>query len=207
MNDFIKQRNFFRYLKSKCEYSANKKIVGEFLKVVEYLLKEYDTSIYENRFVVGGAVEHIFVAYLRALGFRADHSGGKGKRTDIVVEYEGSQLEFSIKTNFTGKGDIRLINKLGDVGEVFWDEPTIFLISELGLVYSDPDFLGDKVVDKGDAIIVNVSVIKDFSENNQDFVVRLPIPKKYSSVFSTQSFDVAKSVLEKSKSKILIKYL
>ncbi len=209
MRKFNLERNFFKDFRSKCMATQSLEIVNEFVKAVKHLLEEYDTSIYENRFIVGGVIEYIFIALLKALGFNASHSGENDKRTDISVEYRGNELRFSIKTNFTGKGDIRLINKLGRGSEIFWDEPTIFLISGIGIVYADPGFLGDRTIDKGDAIVINVNCIKDFSDKNSYYKVNLEIPIKseISSSFHTASFDVAKSVLERSNSKILIKYL
>jgi hypothetical protein len=209
VREFELERNFFKDFRSKCMKIQNREIVNEFVKAIEHLLKEYDTSIYENRFIVGGVIEYIFIALLKALGFNASHSGEKDKRTDIAVEYGGNELKFSIKTNFTGKGDIRLINKLGKGSKIFWDEPTIFLISGLGIVYADSRFLGDRTIDKGDAIVINVNSIKIFSDENSDYKVNLEIPVKseISPSFHTASFDIAKSVLERSNSKILIKYL
>jgi len=47
-------------------------------------------------------VEFLFVALVRALGFNAGHVGTSEKRGDFEVE----GLKFSLKTNFTGKGEI-----------------------------------------------------------------------------------------------------
>lgn len=203
MSDFKKSRDLFRELKLKIESGQYEEIKSEFVNAIVMLLKEYDTAIYENRFVVGGAVEHIFVALLRALGFESYHAGSKERRSDLII----NGVKFSIKTNFKGSGEIRLINKLGK-GEISWSEPTIFLISELGLVYGDPILLKDKTKDTGDAIVINVADIKNFSKNEPQFLIRLNIPVK-GDIESPQtvSIDVARSILEKIKSKLLINYL
>jgi hypothetical protein len=80
----------------------NGEVESEFVRAIDKLVAEYDTAIYENRFVVGGAVEFLFVALVRALGFNAGHVGTSEKRGDFEVE----GLKFSLKTNFTGKGEM-----------------------------------------------------------------------------------------------------
>ncbi len=205
MSNLDNARSIFRSFKTKFESEQNKKIVDEFVSAISLLLGEYNTAVYENRFIVGGAVEHIFVALLKALGFEAQHIGLIDKRSDLVID----GVKFSIKTNFTSGGDIRLVNKLGG-GKVLWDEATIFLISELGLVYGDFELLGDKIEDKGDALVVSVRDVKEFANETSDFFISLDLPIKPDFELSrsrTASFDIARVILEKIQSKFLIKYL
>ncbi|CUS85317.1 hypothetical protein [Candidatus Kryptobacter tengchongensis] len=65
MSDFKKSRDLFRELKLKIESERYEEIKSEFVNAIVMLLKEYDTAIYENRFVVGGAVEHIFCRFIK----------------------------------------------------------------------------------------------------------------------------------------------
>lgn len=201
MKNFGKARNLFKDFRSKIE--DNKEVLNDFVKAIDKLINEYDTAIYENRFIVGGAVEYIFIALLRYLGFEVEHIGRGQRRVDIKI----NGIDFSIKTNFTGRGDIRLINRLGNK-EILWTEPTIFIISELGIVYADPDFLD--TYDKGDAIVTNVNEIQRFVGEKPEYAVKVNIPKKAvkSKGYQTRlaSLDIAKTILNQIKSE-LINYL
>ena len=200
---FSQHRKWFKNFKIKFE--KNGEVENEFVRAIDKLVAEYDTAIYENRFVVGGAVEFLFVALVRALGFNVGHVGTSEKRGDFEVE----GLRFSLKTNFTGKGEIRLINKLGQDVNVTWDEATIFIISGLGIIYADPDLLTTGIVDKGDALVVSAENLKSFIEKQDDFWIKVQIPYKPNAVISSRiaSFDIAIAILEETKSKILIKFL
>ena len=66
---FSQYRKWFKNF--KMGFEKNEEVADEFVRAVSELVADYDTAIYENRFVVGGAVEHIFVALLRSLGFSA----------------------------------------------------------------------------------------------------------------------------------------
>ncbi|MGC8843893.1 MAG: hypothetical protein ACP5QS_08130 [bacterium] len=48
----------------------------EFEKAIEKLLNEYDTADWENRFVVGGAMEVLFCALVNSLGFSSKWLAG-----------------------------------------------------------------------------------------------------------------------------------
>lgn len=203
MIEFQKARTLFKEIKARLESVQYNAILNEFLRAIDRLISEYDTAVYENRFVVGGAIEHIFSALLRSLGFKVEHTGSRETRSDLIINGVG----FSIKTNFSGGGDIRLINKLGE-GEVLWNEPTIFIVSGLGCLYGDPALLKDKTKDTGDALVINVSSLKELSKDEPEFLISLNIPKKtYGKTTRTASLDVALAILMETGSKYLIKYL
>ncbi len=200
---FGEHRRWFSDFKRKLK--ENEDIRSEFIKAIGELIREYDTALYENRFVVGGAIEHIFVALVRSLGFYAQHLGTTKKRGDLKIE----DLVFSLKTSFTGRGEIRLINKLGQDVDISWDEPTIFIISGLGIIYADPELLRGEIIDKGDALTLNVEKIQNLAFNYPRFFVEIQIPRKPTEIESlhTASFDVAVVILKKIGSKRLINYL
>ena len=201
--EFEEHRRWFSDFKRKLK--ENEDVKSEFINAIDELIREYDTALYENRFVVGGAIEHIFVALVRSLGFSAQHLGTTEKRGDLKI----GELEFSLKTSFTGRGEIRLINKLGRDVDISWGEPTIFIISGLGIIYADPDLLREKIIDKGDALTLDVEKIQNLASNSPEFFVKIQIPRKPTKIESrhTASFDVAVAILKKIGSKRLINYL
>lgn len=196
---FKAEREIFKQVKIKIQWSSQKKT--EFEKAREKRLYEYDTSNWENRFVVGGALEVLFCALLNSLGFHCRWI--REARFDLKVE----DVKFSLKSNFTGSGDIRLINVLGEE-EVSWNEATLFFISDLGICYADPSMeLETKM--KGDALVIDTSQIKSFVQKRPDWFIEVKIPRKpkRNSTLKTASFDVAKAILLEMKSQYLLKNL
>lgn len=132
--EFSEHRKIFSSIKERVEARNNNKtvdeIIGEFLESLEKLISEYPTSIWENRFAVGGALEIIFCAFLRCLGFDCERLNNE-KRYDVKI----NEYKFSIKSNFLGSGYIRLINTMGGDSEVEWREPTIVFMGGEGIYY------------------------------------------------------------------------
>lgn len=99
------ERAIFQRFKAQLE--SNTPILQEVEYAIEALLSEYNTTIHENRFVVGGVLEWVIGAAMRAVGIDAKNVGKNNPRIDISVPgAEG----FSVKGGFTGAGAIRLIN-------------------------------------------------------------------------------------------------
>ncbi|MGB9798071.1 MAG: hypothetical protein ACPLSK_05550 [bacterium] len=170
----------------------------EFEKAIEKLLNEYDTADWENRFVVGGAMEVLFCALVNSLGFSSKWL--KETRYDVEIE----KVKFSLKSNFKGGGDIRLINVLGEES-VSWAEPTIFFISELGICYADPS-MGLQTRRTSDALVINTKEIKALVEENDEWLIRVKIPLKAGKrgKLRTASYSVAKAILDEIESKHLL---
>ena len=175
--------------------------ISEFEMAIEKLVIEYDTANWENRFVVGGALEVLFCALINSIGFKCKWL----KETRYDIEING--VKFSMKSNFTGTGDIRLINILGDE-MVEWEEPTLFFISNLGICYADP-IMGMPTKHTKDALVIRTEDIKSMVEEEDKWVLHVKIPRKpkNSKKIKTASYDVAKSILEEMKSKYLRKHL
>ena len=194
-----KERRIFEEIKNEIEEHREER--EEFEKAVEKLLSEYNTADWENRFVVGGAIEVLFCALLNSLGFSTKWL--KEARYDVEI----NGIKFSLKSSFTGSGDIRLINVLGDES-VSWNEPTIFFISEIGICYADPA-MALHTKRTSDALVIKAKELKSFVEENDRWLIKVSIPRKtmfYGSV-KTASFSVAKTVLEEINSKYLLKNL
>jgi hypothetical protein len=196
-----KARLIFQEIKRRIIKEIFKPNLLELEKAVEKLIGEYDTANWENRFVCGSALEILFCAFLKSLGFECKWL--KEARYDLAIE----GINFSLKSNFTGKGDIRLINILGDEKVVF-KEPTLFFISEIGICYADPQ-MGIATKHTNDALVVETKEIKKMVENNEEWVIPIHIPTKPkdSKKIKTASYDVAKSILEEINSQHLKKYL
>ncbi|MBC7327658.1 hypothetical protein H5T87_06045 [bacterium] len=196
---FKAERETFKKVKYKIQGSSQEKV--EFEKALEKLLYEYDTSNWENRFVVGGALEVLFCALLNSLGFYCRWINEA--RFDLQIE----DVKFSLKSNFTGSGNIRLINVLSEE-KVSWKEATLFFISELGICYADPCMKLETKM-KGDALVIDTSQIKSFVQELQDWLIEIKIPRKpkRNTALKTASFDVAKAILLEMNSQYLLKNL
>lgn len=198
---YEKAKNIFKQIKKEMESEKFRHNASEFEKAIQKLVREYDTANWENRFVVGGALEVLFCALLNSMKFKCKWL--KETRYDIEI----NNVKFSLKSNFTGEGDIRLINILGDKKAV-WDEPTIFFISDIGICYADPSMeLSTKHT--SDALTIKTKDIKNMIEENDEWLISVSIPRKpvNSAKIKTASFDVAKSILEEINSKYLRKHL
>ncbi len=198
---YKKARRVYLNIKKIMEKGDFEMHITEFEKAVERLVMEYDTANWENRFVVGGALEVLFCALLNSMGFRCKWL--KEARYDIEI----NTVKFSMKSNFTGAGDIRLINILGDE-IVKWEEPTLFFISDLGICYADPG-MGLPTKRTGDALIIRTRDIKSMLEKDDRWLLPVKIPRKprNSKKIKTASYDVAKSILDEINSKYLRKHL
>jgi len=202
VNDmYEKAREIFKQIKKEIESKKFQYNVSEFEKAIQKLVGEYDTANWENRFVVGGALEVLFCALLNSMKFECKWL--KEARYDIEI----NNVKFSLKSNFTGGGDIRLVNILGDK-KAIWDEPTLFFIGDVGICYADPS-MGLPTKHTSDALIVKTKDIKEMVGENDEWLISLSIPRKptNSAKIKTASFDVAKSILEEINSRYLRKHL
>jgi hypothetical protein len=200
-NSFNKSRLLFKEIKRRIENKKYKPNVLEFEKAVQKLVEEYNTANWENRFVVGGALEILFCALLKSLGFQCKWL--KEARYDVKV----NKMKFSLKSNFVGSGDIRLINILGDE-KATWEEPTLFFISSLGICYADPQ-MNLRTKHTRDALVINTREIKNLVKNHNEWLISISIPRKSRSPkeAKTASYDVARSILEEINSQYLKKYI
>jgi len=182
-----KVRLIFKEIKKKIADESYRPNLSEFERAIEKLIAEYDTANWENRFVVGQALEILFCAFLKSLGFCCQLL--KETRYDLKIE----GINFSLKSNFTGKGDIRLINILGNERAI-WQEPTLFFISGIGICYADPE-MGLATKYTSDALVIETKEIKKMIENNEEWVIPILIPlkPKNSKEIKTASYDVCQS--------------
>ena len=194
---FEKARDLFQKIRNDLMGERYRDNIHEFLIALKKLIFEYNTANWENRFVVGGALEILFCSLLKSIGY--DCKWLNEARYDLLI----NGIKFSIKSNFTGKGDIRLINILGNK-MVQWSEPTLFFISNIGICYADPHMKLETRHTR-DARLIKVNQIQKLTEIHPTYVIPLEIPEKpkITSKIKTASYDVAKSILDEIKSKHL----
>ena len=199
--EFKEHRNLFVKIKNDLlarKFSSN---IVEFENAIQRLISDYNTANWENRFVVGGALEVLFCALLNSIGYKTKWL--REKRHDIEI----NNVKYSIKSNFTGSGAIRLINILGNE-EMDWNEATLFFISGLGICYADPE-MNLSIQHTKDATLISVNQIKILVQNSPEWLIPLNIPHKPENRASNKiaSYDVAKSILDEINSKLLKSHL
>jgi hypothetical protein len=169
---FAAERGAFAQLKQKIDHDD--KLRQEVEYTLAQLLGRFATSVRENRFVVGGALEVILTAALRAAGVAAEDVGISEERIDIRIPNGG----FSVKGHFSGTGNIRLINVLGDSTQAGWSEGTLFVLHGMGIGYSDAELLGAGATKREkDAIVLRYNHLKQFLETNPAYFISLQVPQ------------------------------
>lgn len=179
-------------------------VLAQFEQAIEQIFWTYDTSIRENRFTVGGVIEYVMGAALRACGVPVHHKGIVDSDIDLLLDE--SERGFSIKAILKGAGT-RLVNTMGaQATEDRWRTATIFIIYGAGIVYVDPEL--DWWVEhrrrcigaSGDAITVKKRCVLDFAESHPEWVVPCRLPNENdresrSHPARTHAADIAAQVL------------
>lgn len=134
---YAQERRVFDRLRSACSEGAK----SEYETAVARLLNRYNTTVRENRFIVGGAVKFFTCSLLRSVGIDCSLLEEQSHPGDVLLPNNGKLL---IKSTFTGgPADVRLMNKMGG-GYQTWATATLFVISYVGLVYGSPDMVAKK---------------------------------------------------------------
>lgn len=172
---YERAREIFRQFKAGLEENCD--LRSEVLTALELLLSERSTSFYENRFISGGAAEHIIAAAMRCVGLSDVRTVGfEETRVDLLVEEQG----FSVKSSFTGSNSIALINVQGDSEEVEWTTPTILVLGvglSRGIGYIDPELVpGDAISHGRDQITVNRTPVNVLFRGQPEYLLRCEVP-------------------------------
>ena len=170
----------------------------EFEAALDMLRTSYDAAIYENRFIVGGAIEHLAVALFNGAGLPAQHVGRGDMRVDMTVRdpQDGAHAGFSIKASFSSRS-VRLINVLGN-GSPKWTEPTLFLFTGIGMVYADYELLPDATKRHNDALVLEGGKVTAYVAANREQIIALRIEQPSQGNIrssKTASEDVARSII------------
>ncbi len=196
------ERRVFSRLKSDCSDDSKQ----EYELAIATLVERYNTTIYENRFIVGGAVEVFTYALLRSVGIDCTLYGDQAKSGDILLP---NDKKLSVKGTFTGGvSDVRLLNKQG-AGIRIWDTATLFVVSGIGIVYGSPDMVNpEHIKDISDAVILKRKGLKELSDNSKnvfDLEISEKPPTEMTGFSHKASTAVAKQILFEMKSTKLLK--
>ncbi|MCF6192525.1 MAG: hypothetical protein L3J76_05280, partial [Candidatus Hydrothermae bacterium] len=125
-------RRFYRHI------DMNPPLKTDIQTAILKTMQTYDSSIRENRFVTGGAIEVILGSALRVANIHIVHKGPQQSRLDLQYIDDPSQ-GFSVKSMLKpSNSGTRLINVMGHTPSVdMWDHAVIFVLPT-GLVYADP---------------------------------------------------------------------
>lgn len=209
MSKFNRHRKAFAFLKKRLEESPE--IVREFENAVNTILFDYNTTVPENRFIVGGAMERFTSALLRAVGLDCHEYSSQEHGADLLLP---NKTYLSLKTTFTGGyKQVTLINNFGD-GFRVWKEATLFLFTEVGMIYADPDMPGiqDFVTQKGDQLNLKAKALEQVGEGHGGkWKIEMNISRKPKSEATgdskSASRDIADAILRNENLNILLKAL
>ena len=170
-SQYKQEQRVFRRLREDCTENAKQ----QYEQAVSEVLGSYNTTIYENRFVVGGAVEVFTYALLRTVGIDCRLYGDQATSGDILLP-NGRIL--SVKGTFTGgASNIKLVNKLGG-GHRPWTAATLFVVSSVGIVFGAPDMVApEHVRDVKDGTELSKAGLQALI-NNPDNVLKMRIATK-----------------------------
>lgn len=171
MTQFAAGRSAFSLLSGALIHDAE--IRGEVETCFRLLLSRYSTSIRENRFIVGGVAERIVAATFVALGHAAANIGVHVTRTDISVC--GAHL--SVKSVFQRQPrGVRLLNVMGSSATAQWLEPTVFVVSQMGIGYADPAYIPTATRRTGDAVELPFGELRRHWMAHPECLVPVQIP-------------------------------
>lgn len=158
----------------------------------------YNAAIYENRFIVGGAAEHLLAAAFNGAGLPAQHVGRGNTGGDILVrDPKGGEVGFSSKASFSTP-NVRLVNTLGNAVPS-WKDATLFLLTNVGIAYSDPELLPDATIQANGALVLDGRKLMSWIDRNPGYVIPMKFAKPSTGSIAssrTASEDVARNVLK-----------
>ena len=175
---YVQAREIFGRFKAGLE--EHEDVLRELLEAFTLLLAERNTTYHENRFIVGGAVEHIIAAAMRCVGLdEVEAVGFVNDRADITVEGQA----FSLKSVFTPGSPIALINTQGD-GQAQWTVPTIVVLASnrdrgnnRGIGYADPRLLpADATTRTRDQLRLKRRPLYNVFREQRDYLLRCDVP-------------------------------
>lgn len=192
------RKGFSRF---RAEVTKKPIILRELVKAVSDVYEKYGTSIRENRFITGGAIEFIVGSALRAAGVDVHHKGASSAGNDLV--FDSGEGGYSVKAILLGSST-RLINTLGAAANIdYWKTATLFLISGgAGIVYADPAlpwWVANKAEflrAQGDALSIKKRGVAEFAAAQSAYAIACSFPNKPGTgAVQIASADVAGNVL------------
>jgi hypothetical protein len=172
---FDLERKIFKDFKILIDSSAN--VLDEFLAACRAVNLRYDTKIYENRFIVGGVVEQLLGASMRAVGLEVDNIAKSSRGVDLL--FPSLEVGLSVKAQFKRGSEIRLVNTMGGSGaSVVWNHATVFVIVGIGIGYADPEVLSEGLSARSDALTLRISALQELWELNPEYLIKCDVPSK-----------------------------
>lgn len=195
------ERRVFDRLKADCSIDARR----EYESAIQTLIERYNTTIYENRFTAGGAVEVFTYALIRLVGVDCTLYGDQAHAGDILLPKD---RKISVKSSFRGVADIRLINKMGE-GARTWGTATLFVVSNVGIVFGAPDMVDENYLKTtDDAKVLKKAGLQSLIDDRSNVIEMEIAPKQPPEMtgFSHKaSTAVARQILFEMKSRELLR--
>jgi hypothetical protein len=172
---FDQERSTFTDFKARLE--TNQKVLEEFIAACRAVNLRYDTKIYENRFIVGGVVEQLLGASMRAVGLEVDNIAKSSRGVDLL--FPSLEVGLSVKAQFKKGSEIRLVNTMGGSGaDAVWNHATVFVIVGLGIGYADPELIADGLMARSDALTLRINALQEMWRSHPNFLIKCDIPQK-----------------------------
>ena len=172
---FDLERKIFSDFKSGID--KNPVVLAEFLAACNTVNVRFDTAIYENRFIVGGVVEQLLGAAMRAVGCDVDNVAKTSRGVDLSSPT--MNVGFSVKAQFKKGPDIRLVNTMGGSGATAeWTHSTIFVIVGVGIGYADPELVTTGLVPRSDVLTLKTSALAEFWATQSGYLIQCDVPAK-----------------------------
>lgn len=172
-NQYTQARQTF--LRFKAGLEDDRDVLCELLAAFELLLTERSTTYHENRFIVGGAAEHMVAAAMRCVGLEEVEVVGF-EETGLDIRVAGIPL--SLKSAFTGNNPIALINTQGE-GVVQWTMPTVLILSSgpsRGISYADPGLLPDIAQREEGRVVLPRSDLNQMLDDHPEYLLQCDVP-------------------------------
>ena len=170
MTSYNSERRIFDLLRSNLSEEAQ----AEFEAAIAVFVERYNTTIPENRFVVGGAVEVFVYALLKSVGADVNLYANQSTKGDILLP---NDKKLSVKSSFRGVQAIKIINQQG-VGVREWSTATVFVVSGVGIVYGTPEMVDDEYIQHtGDGLALKRRGLRQIIEDERN-VINIAVPHK-----------------------------
>jgi hypothetical protein len=178
MFDF--EREFFAAFRSGLNERPD--VLGELIGALDAALRRYNTTVWENRFIVGGVTEQIVGSAARAVGISVVNAGKRNQGYDLELPTQPA-VGISIKGVFASvNGFHNLINTRGaaDKDELIarWKTATVFIMSGVGIGYIDPEFGSGFLKCTNDALQISGRELREFWTPNSTWILEAAIPEK-----------------------------
>ena len=195
-----------------CFAFFKKNISDEGLKEYEAAIRDlhtrYNTTIYENRFIAGGAVKVFTYALLRASGVRVgmcEHGVTDGK---LILP---NNKNLSVKSTFgEDSSDIKLINTRGQ-NETNWNVATLFIIAGKGILYADPDMVQESDLERAKDGLTIPGAVLDKLAKRSNYLIEADIsykqPTEKAKFNHRASMAVAQKIMSDNKMSTLLKQM